>query len=100
MHFHVIVNQPGYSPMSDNFPRFETIKEAWECVVDELERDYDSDLDLDPEDVEERYRPAITAAMWDHLAPGYVHVPGPTNTHLGMVYNVIECDNPECPDED
>jgi hypothetical protein len=101
MHFHVIVNQPGYSPMSEDFPRFNTIEEAWAGVVDELDRDYDNDLDSDAGWlVASRYSQAMATAMREQSAPGYVHVPGPTNTHLGTIYNVVECADSECPDED
>ena len=100
MHFHVIVNQPGYLPMSDDLPRFETIEEAWVGLIDELDRDYDSDLDSSPQGIAERYSSAMAFAAQGPAVPGSVHVPGPTDTHLGVVYSVAECADPECPDED
>jgi hypothetical protein len=99
MHFHVTVSQPGYLPMSDNSPQFETIDDAWEDLVTEIRQDYESDLETyEYEEVNRRYDAAFNFIATIPMDPGSVHVPGPTDTHLGMVYSVTTCEDQECPD--
>jgi len=84
------VNQPGYLPMDDDPPVFDTIPEAWAYLVGELDSDWtgEYDLDHDKEAVDARYVDAHTFMHGDPRDVGSVHVDGPTDTHLGQCYTV------------
>lgn len=104
-HFHANTHQPGYLPMSDDVPTFDTAAEAWAFVADEMARDWDHEYDTVPdgdagmserEAIDARYVPAHTYVHNNNNERGAVHVDGPTDTHLGIVYEVTECGVTEC----
>jgi hypothetical protein len=91
------INVPGYLPMDDDPPQFETTREAWEYLRDERERGL-QDLDEEGEDE--------TFTVLDALSKGYSKngdqvgsVVGPTPGYdgdhdLGLAYSVsaVECE--------
>jgi hypothetical protein len=108
-HFHANTHQPGYLPMSDDLPTFDTAESAWSYIESELQRDWDSEYDITDEGnagirerdaIDARYLPAHTAIHVSSRERGAVHVDGPTDTHLGIVYEVTECGLTECAPED
>jgi hypothetical protein len=108
-HFHANTHQPGYLPMSDDLPTFETAEEAWSYIESELQRDWDHEYDGTKEgwqgmdersSIDERFLPAHTAIDTMSRERGAVHVDGPTSTHLGIVYEVTECGLTECAPKD
>ena len=84
----VYANMPGYLPEGDYFTTTD-LTEARQALADLIERDWDADTDGDPDaddlSPDARYLEAHTEVNLI-TPPDYVHVPGPTNTHLGRNY--------------
>lgn len=82
------VNIPGYLPMDDDPPVFDTAGEAWQYLVSEVDRLWDEY----PADENGACLEAHTLMHnVDHSAPGTViaSTPGYTGMHdLGMAYSV------------
>lgn len=105
IHFHANTHQPGYLPFSDEGYSFETASEAWASLASDLERAWDGEYESAPDGAEgSEERMSIDGRYLDahtfmHNAPnreGSVHVDGPTETHLGTVYEVTECERDDC----
>lgn len=108
MHYHANVHIPGYLPEGD-VPRFDTPQEAWRWLCGELERSWDHAYECVPDldaagrearlDIDERHLDAHTYIDGNSHGPGWTKVHGPTETHLGWVYEVTECTETECSDD-
>jgi hypothetical protein len=84
--------------------RCDTRDDAKRHVAEELRRDWDHEIEtsglLDPEveEIEARFLPAH--AQINLMEPtDYVHVDGPTDTHLGRIYFIQECTD-DCPEDE
>jgi hypothetical protein len=80
------VNVPGYLPMDDDPPVFDTPREAWDYLADERERGEDNADDADHFDIV-----ATVTAMAMIDGPGVVvgPTPGYDGDHdLGLAYCV------------
>ena len=88
-----IQNVPGYLPMDDEPPTFETARDAWQYLVGEIERSWDED----PDDANGAHIEAHTQLPHlDQSQPGAIHAPTPGDdgSHdLGMAYCVVEIDD-------
>lgn len=88
--FVATVNVPGYMPMDDEPPTFETAREAWQYLVTEVERQWDEY----PEDENGACVEAHTAMhVQDQSRPGSVYTDTPGyegDWDLGLVYSVTE----------
>jgi hypothetical protein len=82
------INVPGYLPMDDDPPTFDTTEEAWQYLVDEVERAWDEY----PEDNNGAALEAHTAMhSQDQSQTGSVVAPTPgyDGEHdLGLAYSV------------
>lgn len=88
----VQANMPGYGSEDDDPYTTDDETSAREYLAEMIERDWGSEYD-GAEDADERL--AIEGRYLDAHAevnlisiPGYVHVPGPTPTHLGRNYHI------------
>jgi hypothetical protein len=104
MGFLATVNMPGYLPMDDDPPVFETAAEAWAWLADQRERDEDSAADDDTGEYSEtlgslRYAAGTEVQYgnphedWPMSPDGtgviYGATPGYDGTHdLGLAYHV------------
>lgn len=108
------VNVPGYLPMDDDPPRFETARAAWQYHSDELERTGDAWVPDDPDDpdgpasksqaalciehnAEDRPGPWVCANGAEHRPDSVGTVYGSTPDYdgdhdLGLAYCVTEVD--------
>lgn len=103
-HFHAGANMPGYMPEGDNVARFDTADSAWAHVADVIQEDWDAEYDSTETsderlEIDARYLPAHSQVNLTDDS-GMVHVPGPTETHLGRNYWVSECSEDDCTDDD
>jgi hypothetical protein len=90
----VIINTPGYLSEQDDVPVFETTEEAWQYLVSEVERAWDS-YENDPQGA------CVDAHTQmhnlDQSKPGtvYAGTPGYGGDHdLGVAYSVVETAEP------
>lgn len=91
--FVATINVPGYLPMDDEPPTFETAREGWQYLVSEVERSWDDN----PGD----YNGACVSAHADmhnidQSRPGTVFAgtPGYDGNHdLGLAYSVTEVES-------
>jgi hypothetical protein len=90
MRYVATVNVPGYLPMDDDPPVFDTPREAWQHHVAEVERSWDDY----PEDANGACVEAHTALHnLDQSQPGTVYAPTPGydgDHDLGLAYCVTE----------
>lgn len=106
-HFHANVHVPGYLPEGDVLT-FGTLSDAWDWLREEMERDRDNEVDGAEDDeafniaVDTRYTDAIrqTKHMAEMDTTGGIRVDGPTSTHLGLVYEVVECGRDDMDEEE
>lgn len=91
--FMVYANMPGYGTEDDDPYTTDSQTYARMELAYLIERDWDSEYEV-AEDADERL--AIDARYLDADTecntipiPGYVHVPGPTPTHLGRNYHIV-----------
>jgi hypothetical protein len=94
MMFVATINVPGYLPMDDEPPMFETAAEAWQYLADE--RDYGEDqaefTEADPTRVGDV---AADLRKMDGTGTVYGFTPGYEGEHdLGLAYSVtaVECE--------
>jgi hypothetical protein len=84
------INVPGYLPMDDEPPTFDTAREAWQYLVSEVDRAWDDF----PEDDNGACLEVHTAMHnLDQSQPGTVYgpTPGYDGSHdLGLAYSVTE----------
>ena len=88
------VNVPGYLPMDDDPPTFETARDGWQYLQDEYDRAVE---DADPSDRLDSVATAFTT-YWNHDVPGTVYAPTPGydgDHDLGLAYCVTEIDEEE-----
>ena len=103
-HFHANVHVPGYLPAGD-VPLFDTAEEAWSYLVGELERGWDGEGAASESlgeglEIDGRYLEPHTAMHnMDQSQPGSVHLDGPSDTHLGWMYEVTACTETDCDDQ-
>lgn len=83
-----IINTPGYLPMDDEPPVFDTAREAWQYLVAEVERSWDEY----PEDTNGACVEAHTQLHnIDQTTVGTIYAPTPGyegDHDLGMAYSV------------
>lgn len=94
------VNIPGYLPMDDDPPVFDTIEDAWAYLAAERERSEDYAADADEYDYSDTFNALIIAAAGvhgHHAGTIYGGTPGYDGDHdLGLAYTVTETeDTPE-----
>lgn len=101
------INTPGYLPMDDDPPVFDTAKEAWEYLRDERQAQEDAaameddSIKFYTETLDDLYahaRWADSGLVCDFEAVGTVvgDTPGYDGSHdLGLAYSVTEVDDPE-----
>lgn len=91
------INVPGYMPMDDEPPTFETAREAWEYLAEEREREEDDALDTESdapysETVTELRRHASDKWLvcdFERVGTVYGDTPGYDGSHdLGLAYSV------------
>lgn len=96
------INVPGYLPMDDEPPTFETAQAAWEYLADERDRSWDdvfaaSDLDTDDDTLTELRRRASDKWLvcdFERVGTVYGGTPGYDGSHdLGLAYSVTETDD-------
>lgn len=96
MHYHAIVNVPGYLPMDDDPPVFDEPREAWQYLVSEIDRSWDDY----PDDENGACVDAHTQLHnIDQSAVGTIYAgsPGYQGDHdLGLAYSVTGCNEPDC----
>lgn len=79
------INVPGYLPMDDDPPEFDTVREAWDWLLEEHERGGEG-FDVAPD-------PMIVAEFEAMTGTGtlYTPTPGYDGDHdLGLAYSVQE----------
>jgi hypothetical protein len=87
------INTPGYLPMDDDPPVFDTAREAWAYLADERERGED-DYAEDDEDYSDTYQDLVSLANGytkNGDEPGTIYGPTPGydgNHDLGLAYSV------------
>lgn len=90
MPFLATINVPGYLPMDDEPPVFDTAREAWQYLVSEVERSWDDF----PEDDNGACIEAHTQfhnVNQDEEGTVYAPTPGYDGNHdLGLAYSVTE----------
>lgn len=89
MKYLATVNVPGYMPMDDDPPVFDTPREAWQHHVENLEREWDNYED-DPNGICLETHTMFHAQ--DQSQPGtiYAGTPGYEGNHdLGLAYCVV-----------
>lgn len=93
MSYLAIINVPGYLPEDDDPQEFDTPREAWECLADQVEVDL-QDL-LVGDEVPQAHRDAVAQLVTElrlEVDPGVVRGPMPGNWSehsLGFAYNVV-----------
>jgi hypothetical protein len=98
--FVAIINVPGYSPMDDDPPVFDTAREAWEYLAGERERGEEDSSDDPDQEYTDTARQLRTAAGFGIAAAeitypngtGVVYgcTPGSDSDHdLGLTYSVV-----------
>ncbi len=104
-HYHANVHVPGYLPEEGNY-RFDTMQAAWAFLVEEIDRDWDIEYECAGADkaerlgIDGRYLHPHTYMHNNNGYTGSVHLSGPTETHLGWIYEVTECGEEDCEEED
>jgi hypothetical protein len=89
------INIPGYLPMDDDPPVFETPQAAWSYLADERERGED---ETEGEEYSDTHRALVALAMAAPGTPGligtvYGDTPGSDSPHdLGLAYSVGNAD--------
>jgi hypothetical protein len=104
--FVATINVPGYLPMDDDPPTFDTAKEAWWYLYHErISGEYDYPCELcndtqshgpmgDCDDDTETARALGQAARADSIGTVYGPTPGYDGAHdLGLAYSVTECES-------
>jgi hypothetical protein len=97
------VNVPGYLPMDDEPPTFETPAEAWEYLADERRRGEDDATEEEGPysdtvtELDKRVRWASSGLVCDFEAVGTVYgeTPGGRMYDLGLAYTVTEIEEDE-----
>ena len=87
------INVPGYLPVNDETPTFETTQEAWQYLVSEVDRSWDDN----PDDENGACIEAHTALHnINQSQPGYfvASTPGYEGDHdLGLAYSVYQVED-------
>jgi hypothetical protein len=95
MTYVAIVNTPGYLPMDDEPPTFDTAREAWEYLAEERMRadeawEPDDENDPDgPQSIDDTQAKLEEMARLDRAGTVYAPTPGYDGDHdLGLAYSV------------
>lgn len=95
--FQAIISTPGYLPMADAPARFETIKEAWQYLINDHERACLNSECPCPGTCSD---PLSGALAQDLLGTVYLPTPGYDGDHdLGLAYTVAEVEHADYPHE-
>lgn len=93
MSYLATVNVPGYLPMDDEPPVFETAAEAWGYLAEERERGWDTFGAEDGRDDTLDELEALAAQTISSVGTIYGSTPGSDSEHdLGLVYSVTMVD--------
>lgn len=91
------INVPGYLPMDDDPPTFDTAREAWEYLADERRRGEDDTADdASPYSEAVDELDSYASASWhvcdfERVGTVYAPTPGYEGDHdLGLAYSVTE----------
>lgn len=90
------VNIPGYLPMDDQPPIFETAREAWECLVEERNQSWNQTDDMGPDfdpvmDKMDKWAKSDLVCDFEKVGTIYGETPGYDGDHdLGLAYCVTE----------
>lgn len=90
--FRATINIPGYLPMDDEPPEFDTPEQAWEWLREEREKALD-DVDYDEPEFDEDQCLDEIEGMIDHPTTGTVYgrTPGSDSEYdLGLAYTVTD----------
>lgn len=89
MSYLAIINTPGYLSEQDELPEFETIREAWQYLLSEVDRSWD-DYPDDENGAHIEAHTQMRNINQNEVGTVYAPTPGDRMYDLGVAYSVVE----------